>query len=165
MKLYLPKSLEDELVSLTDREEEIQGVLICAGKPFRPETLESFAAAYKILGVGGAGSVKTDENAKNVVDYFLITNPRYGFVLFHTHSRGTVKLDDEWAHKFSLADLESIEKKKEIYGLHYFELLFTPRMILYSGDDESFEIVNSDWVDDDCRPWELIREEINRVLD
>ena len=164
MKLYLPKSLEDELTSLTRREEEVQGVLICAGKPFDSSTLESFAATYKAIGVGSVGSVETDENAKNFVDYFLITNPRYGFVLFHTHSKGTVKLSDEWAYNFSAGDLETITKNKEIFGPHYFELLFTPKRILYSGDDEDFEIVNSDWVDDDGKPWELIKKEIDRIL-
>ena len=80
-----------------------------------------------ITGRGNPGGVITDEKIREDVNRFLELSTNYGYVDFHTHSVGTIRIDDTYAYDFSEdPDIISI-KRKGLNDPDYRHLLITPR--------------------------------------
>ena len=120
-----------------------------------------------ITGMGGPGSVTQDDKILSEVNRFLGQNHNYGYVVFHTHSIGTIEEYGEYyAYNFSDTD-ESRIRKNGLDDADYREMLITPkrvRLIRYDRRTDSIvDLRIPRQVDSDTL--RLVREYVSRFLD
>ncbi len=99
VKVVLPRNLEDELRSYTQRDNEV------CGRAFaRRQGNNLVIDDYIMTGEGTAGTVKDSDAGINEVTEYLRLHPDKTMITFHTHSEGTRKLGTQYMYDFSSID-------------------------------------------------------------
>lgn len=106
-KIFLPKSLESKLDSLTDENAEISGVLL-----YQEIGDACIIESFFLTGGDDPGSVKPRQERIEIINEFFRLCPNYKYIEFHTHSKGTIQAyGDQFARSFSREDMGVIKDK------------------------------------------------------
>ncbi|MBU2638845.1 MAG: hypothetical protein KJ955_07770 [Nanoarchaeota archaeon] len=137
--VVLPRDIEKRLDNLALLSEEVDGVLF-----YRQRGEYCPIDSLFMLGIGSEGHVRPQTDRVEVANEFFERNPDYRYVMFHTHTIGTIrKHGNYFARNFSQQDID--EFRRQIgFDANYIGMLVTPETkLLYGIDNPSLVTVES----------------------
>ena len=134
--VLLAREFDRRLNELTSLEQEVNGVLL-----YRLQGRYCPIETIYMTGLGTAGHVQASQNKLVTANEFFRRNPEYSCVKFHTHSRGTIKINEYYATHFSQADINSYDNRlKE--DADFIGMVVTPTTkLLYAPDNPTLRLV------------------------
>lgn len=142
--ILLPRSLSLKLNNLTSMEDEMNGVLIYKSQEKRHEKYCPVLHLY-LTAMGTPNHVQADPQRMEVANELFQNHPEYGYVKFHTHSKGTIaKFGEYFATNFSSGDVESYEEQIT-HDPDFIGMVVTPSTkILYGKDNPILREIDQD---------------------
>ncbi|MBI2658306.1 hypothetical protein HYX08_06470 [Candidatus Woesearchaeota archaeon] len=110
---------------------------------YRPQGRYCPIEAIYMTARGNPGHVRAEDQRMDVVNEFFRRNPDYGFVKFHTHSQGTIRIfGEQFATHFSEGDLRSYEEQLRT-NPEFIGMVVTPETkLLYAPDNPTIRVVS-----------------------
>lgn len=136
--IVLTKDIESRLDTLPMTREEVNGILLYRQRGEYCPIDKCF-----IMGIGNEGLVTYQKDRIKVANEFLRRNKDYHYVMFHTHTMGTIRRHgDYFARNFSRDDID--EFRRIGFDANDIGMLVTPETkLLYGIDNPSLAVVES----------------------
>ena len=130
--VFLPDTLYKKLKNLAKTKYEVDGVLLYR-EVWNGYFTECRVYTPFLTGVGDEKGVRMRDNRVKILDTFLMENPDYNYIKFHTHPIGTIeKLGINNVYNFSQYDLKGIIKAVS-EDIRFMALLITPFTEILAG--------------------------------